>query len=106
LRAIDDAWADYLADVAEYRSGLHWHSWGGRDPYRGCMAFIHQAFTEMETGLPERIRERLAQTKAGVGPDPTERGAVWTYVTTDQPFGTMSERIIKGLAAAFVHGKY
>ncbi len=99
LRAIDDAWSDYLAQVAEYRSGLHWHSWGGRDPYRGCMAFIHSAFTEMETALPAQIEERLRQAQSGVGPDPNERGAVWTYVTTDQPFGTMSERIIRGLTA-------
>lgn len=104
LRAIDDAWADHLADVAEYRSGLLWHSWGGRDPYRGCMAFIHKSFVEMEESLPERIHERIAAAKAGVGPDPNERGAVWTYLTTDQPFGTMSERIIKGLAAFIVHG--
>lgn len=100
LRAIDDAWADYLSDVAEFRSGLHWHSWGGRDPYRQCMAFIHQAFTEMETRLPQQIKERVAAAQAGSGPDPNERGAVWTYVTTDQPFGTMSERIMKGMLSA------
>ena len=45
LRALDDAWADYLALVAEYRSGLHWHSWGGRDPVPGVHGFIHKAFT-------------------------------------------------------------
>ena len=106
LRAIDDAWSDHLSAVAEYRSGLLWHSWGGRDPYRGCMTFIHQAFKEMQTRLPGQIEERLAEAKAGVGPDPNERGAVWTYVTTDQPFGTMSERIIKGVAAALVNGMY
>ena len=63
------------------------------------MAFIHSAFTEMETALPAQIEERLANAKAGLGPDPHERGTVWTYVTTDQPFGTMSERIIRGLTA-------
>jgi hypothetical protein len=26
-----------------------------------------------------------------------ERGATWTYLSTDQPFGTIGERIIKGL---------
>jgi preprotein translocase subunit SecA len=102
LRAIDDAWSDYLAQETEFRSGLLWHSWGGRDPYRQCMAFIHQAFTQMERSLPEQIQERLAEVKAGTGPDPNERGAVWTYVTTDQPFGTMSERIIKGLASLLI----
>ena len=26
-----------------------------------------------------------------------ERGATWTYVTTDQPFGTLGERVMKGI---------
>jgi len=26
-----------------------------------------------------------------------ERGATWTYVTTDQPFGTLAERIKRGI---------
>jgi len=29
LRAIDDLWADYLARVSEYRSGVQWVSWSG-----------------------------------------------------------------------------
>ena len=101
LRAIDDAWSDYLSQVAEYRSGVHWLSWGGRDPHREYMGFIHQAFVELEAHLPAHIEKRVLDAKAGVGPDPNERGAVWTYVTTDQPFGTMSERIIKGLTRRF-----
>ena len=34
LRTIDDLWADYLADVAEFRSGLHWLSLATWDPHR------------------------------------------------------------------------
>ena len=101
LRTIDDAWSDYLAQVAEYRAGLHWLSLGGRDPHREYMAFIHQAFVEMETNLPSEIEKRISEAKAGIGPDPNERGAVWTYVTTDQPFGTRTERIVKGLLRRF-----
>jgi len=29
-----------------------------------------------------------------------EPGATWTYLTTDQPFGTLSERIAKGVRRA------
>ena len=29
--------------------------------------------------------------------DLRERGATWTYLTTDEPFGHLSERIMKGL---------
>lgn len=31
LRTIDDLWAEHLARASEYRSGVHWVSWGGRD---------------------------------------------------------------------------
>jgi hypothetical protein len=31
------------------------------------------------------------------GLDPTERGATWTYLTTDQTFGDWSQRILRGL---------
>lgn len=105
LRAIDDAWSDYLSQVAEFRAGLHWISLGGSDPHRQYMAFLHQAFVQMEASLPAEIERRVAEAKLGVGPDPNERGAVWTYVTTDQPFGTMSERIIRGLIRRFGGGK-
>jgi len=72
---------------------LHWLSWGGRDPHREYMLAIHQWFAETE--------KRVADARAGVGTDLSERGAVWTYVTTDQPFGTLSERIMKGLFRRF-----
>jgi preprotein translocase subunit SecA len=101
LRTIDDCWADYLAELAEYRSGLLWISLAGRDPHLQYIAFSHQAFANLETTLPVEIARRLADAKAGNGPDPNERGAVWTYVTTDLPFGTMSERIIKGFLRRF-----
>lgn len=97
LRVIDDLWADYLASVADYPAGVHWLSLGGRDPHHEYLRQIHQWFPEMEGSIPEEIEKRLAAAKAGLGADPNERGAVWTYVTTDQPFGTLTERIIKGL---------
>ena len=33
------------------------------------------------------------------GLSPMERGATWTYLTTDQPFGSMQERFIRGAIA-------
>ena len=76
---------------------MHWLSLGGRDPHHEYLKQIHQWFPEVEAGIPEETEKRLADAKAGTGADPNERGAVWTYVTTDQPFGTLTERIIKGL---------
>jgi preprotein translocase subunit SecA len=96
LRTIDDLWADYLADVAEFRSGLHWLSLATWDPHREYLKQIDSWFIQLEAEIPAEIQRRLADAEAGGNQNPRERGAVWTYVTTDQPFGTFTERIING----------
>ena len=98
LRTIDDSWSGYLARVTEFRSGVHWLSWGGRDPHFEYLRKVHEWFPQLEAALPDEISSRLAKAEAGGGEDPTERGAVWTYVTTDQPFGRWTERVLRGLA--------
>jgi hypothetical protein len=42
------------------------------------------------------IAERLEQAEAN-GIDPSQRGATWTYLTTDRPFGLYTERIFGGM---------
>ncbi len=111
LRTIDDLWSDYLASVAEFRSGLPWLDWGlagagwlalgRRDAHYEYAQKIHQWFSELEAELPVEIARRAAEAEAGGGPDPAERGAVWTYLTTDQPFGSFSERVARGLRRKF-----
>jgi preprotein translocase subunit SecA len=98
LRTIDDLWSEHLARVADFRSGVQWLSWGRRDPHFEYLQKVHEWFPELEAALPEEISRRVAEAEAGRGPDPAERGSVWTYVTTDQPFGSWTERIIRGLA--------
>jgi len=98
LRTIDDSWSNYLARVTEFRSGVHWLSWGGRDPHLEYVRKLHEWFPELEAALPDEISKRLAEVEAGGGEDPMEPGAVWTYVTSDQPFGRWTERVLRGLA--------
>jgi preprotein translocase subunit SecA len=107
LRTIDDLWADYLDRLTDLRSGIHWQvyasgpplglSLGRRDPHWTFLHKIDEWFPELEAALPVEIDRRIAEAEAGGGPDPRERGAVWTYLTTDQPFGTWTERVLKGL---------
>jgi preprotein translocase subunit SecA len=97
LRAIDDLWADYLARLAELKAGIQWLSWGFRNPHHEYLWKLNEWFPELERAIPAEIARRLAEAKAGAGGDPRERGAVWTYLTTDQPFGNSTERIIKAL---------
>ena len=51
LAAIDLAWSDYLAAVTELREGIHWRSWGGREPFHEFITDAEQMFGE----LMERI---------------------------------------------------
>jgi preprotein translocase subunit SecA len=111
LRTIDDLWADYLARVADFRSGLPWLDWGlaglpwltldRRDPHYEYAQKIHQWFPELEAALPEEIARRLTEAEAGGGSDPGERGAVWTYLITEKPFGSWSQRLLRGLRRKF-----
>ena len=111
LRTIDDLWSDYLARVAEFRAGLPWLEWGtGGTPFltldrRGAhyeyAQKIHEWFSELEASLPDEIARRVAEAEEGEATDPRERGAVWTYLTTDQPFGSFTERVRRGLRRKF-----
>jgi preprotein translocase subunit SecA len=96
LTTIDDLWADHLAAVSEVRAGVHWFSYTGRDPLHEYLTRVDTLYRALEDGLDEEVAARLEEAQAK-GSDPTERGATWTYLTTDQPFGDWSERVLRGL---------
>jgi preprotein translocase subunit SecA len=96
LRAIDDQWTDYLATITDLREGVQWLSWGGRDPLHEYLTSVHSLFTQLEEQLGDEIARRVEEAEES-GADPSQRGATWTYLTTDQPFGTATERLMRGL---------
>jgi len=100
LTTIDDLWSDYLAAVSELRGGVHWYSWGGRDPLHEYLTRVDAMYRELEEGLDAEIAARLENARVS-GAAPTERGATWTYLTTDRPFGNYTERILKALVSRF-----
>ena len=93
LAVIDDLWADYLASVAELRGGIHWVSWGGRDPLFEFLIGVRAIYQDFH----RRLEQELVEAIRFPNEERFERGATWTYLTTDQPFGTLGERIMKGL---------
>jgi preprotein translocase subunit SecA len=95
LNTLDDLWAEYLAEIADYRSGIHWVSWSGRDPLHEYLINVDRMFHDLEVRIEDESQRRLAQAEVS-GTLPKQRGATWTYLTTDQPFGTLSERLIRG----------
>jgi preprotein translocase subunit SecA len=96
LTTIDDRWSDYLAAVSELRAGVHWYSYGGRDPLHEYLTRVDTMYRELEEGLETEIAARLEQALAS-GLDPSQRGATWTYLTTDRPFGNYTERVLQGM---------
>jgi preprotein translocase subunit SecA len=96
LATIDDLWAEYLAAITDMREGIQWISWGGRDPLHEYLTSVDSLYQQFQARIDEEIPKRLAEAGAA-GPDPKERGATWTYLTTDQPFGTATERILRGI---------
>ena len=103
LAIIDDLWADYLANVAELKGGVHWASWGGRDPLFTFLNGEREIYEDFQQCFKDEIAEAFATAEIRDGviqfqkPERFERGATWTYVTTDQPFGTLGERIMKAM---------
>jgi preprotein translocase subunit SecA len=95
LRTIDDLWSDHLAEVTELRSGVQWLAWGGRDPLHGFLTQVDSMFRDWFERLDDEIAAGIAGAREA-GMDPSERGATWTYLTTDNPFGSLTERVIKG----------
>jgi preprotein translocase subunit SecA len=103
LAIIDDLWGEYLANIAELRGGVHWASWGGRDPLFTFLTGEKDIYEDFHQCLKDDIAEAFATAEIRDGvihfqkAERLERGATWTYVTTDQPFGALGERIMKGL---------
>jgi preprotein translocase subunit SecA len=97
LTTIDDHWSDYLAAASELRSGTIWMSLGGAQPFNNYVRRIHAMFQEFEATLDADLPARLAHAPRS-GIDPRHRGATWTYLTTDEPFGSMTERALRNLA--------
>ncbi len=108
LAVIDDVWADYLANVAELRGGIHWVSWGGRDPLYEFLTGVRDIYDDFHRRVKEDIVNAFAAAEIRNGEiqfqDEArfERGATWTYLTTDQPFGLLGERIMKGIRRKFL----
>ena len=96
LTTIDDLWADHLAAVAELRAGVHWFSYGGRDPLHEYLTRVDTMYRELEERLDAEIAARLEEAQSK-GLDPSQRGATWTYLTTDRPFGDWTERVLRGV---------
>jgi preprotein translocase subunit SecA len=89
LGTIDNLWSEHLTEVAELRAGIIWVSYAGRNTLYEFLVRVDQWFKELE--------ERLDSEVAAGGADPSDRGAIWTYITHDQAFESLMHRIVKNV---------
>jgi len=107
LRVIDELWADYLARLEDLRAAIPWQAYAAvpgffvgtdwRDPQFNFLRQIDEWFPQLEADIPEEVARRLAEAEGSGVAELQDRGAVWTYLTTDQPFGSWTERLLKGI---------
>jgi preprotein translocase subunit SecA len=113
LRTIDDLWAGYLERLEDFQAGIPWQSYATsppmvfsldrRTPLSTFLRQIDEWFPELEAEIPEEIARRLVAAKPEDADALRDRGAVWTYLTVDQPFGSWTKRFIDGLRRRFTH---
>jgi preprotein translocase subunit SecA len=110
LTTIDELWSEYLSALSELHSGVHWVSlagggrdpiqnylkFGGFDPFREYVKKVNALFEELQAAIDVEISKRL-DGAATAGINPSRRGATWTYITTDQPFGIAMQHLLRGL---------
>jgi preprotein translocase subunit SecA len=96
LTTIDDLWSDYLSAVTELRAGTVWISLGGGNPMGDFVVRLHAMFENLQRTIDDEIAARLENADITLV-EARERGATWTYLTTDEPFGSITERAMRGL---------
>ena len=108
LQTIDDLWSEYLAGLAELRSGVQWVSlagggrdpiqefyrFGGFDPFREYVKRVDALFEDLQLAIDSETPKRVENAETA-NIDPSRRGTTWTYITTDQPFGSWMQSALR-----------
>ena len=95
LRTIDELWSEHLSEVVELRAGIIWVSYAGRNTLYEFLVRVDKWFRELEEKLDSEIARRLEEAQDG-GFNPSDRGTLWTYITHDQAFESLMQRVAKG----------
>ena len=100
---LDDRWMTHLALLQEIRDGIHLRALAGQKP---ADEFHSIALREFH-GFFEAVRDDTASFLAALGPDDGDRSleelglrrpsATWTYMVTDDPYGTPGDRLVREL---------
>jgi preprotein translocase subunit SecA len=103
LHHLDRGWAEHLAYLAEVREGVHLRALGRLDPLDEFHRAAVPAFGELRAQIEQKVVETIAETEISADWQPADANllrpsATWTYLVTDNPFGSDLERLISSVA--------
>lgn len=103
LHHLDRAWAEHLAFLAEVREGVHLRALGRLDPLDEFHRAAVPAFRQLRAEIESRIVATLAETEISDQWQPVDANllrpsATWTYLVTDNPFGSELERLVSSVS--------
>ncbi|MFN7925124.1 MAG: hypothetical protein U0Q16_33815 [Bryobacteraceae bacterium] len=94
LEKLDELWADYYAWLADFRAGVHWPSWGSRDPLRKFRAEAEETFGRMLRAHEEEVVAYFElDTLPESIPSSIDRRSLWTYALPEHAAGLIRERL-------------
>ncbi|HEY3056029.1 MAG TPA: accessory Sec system translocase SecA2 [Thermoanaerobaculia bacterium] len=102
LALLDLLWSEHLFEVAEVREGIHLRSMAG-NAYQEFNLFIFNRFENLFETLDARVIQTFLTAhidEKGIDLEAAGLAApasTWTYLVTDNPFGTSMERLLRGL---------
>ena len=104
LAHLDQAWSDHLAALDEVREGIHLRALARESPLDEFRKIAAETFDPFFDTVYERAAETLADADvtdgAVVHSGPRRPTSTWTYLVTDDPFGSEADRFLTGVRSA------
>jgi preprotein translocase subunit SecA len=103
LACLDQAWSDFLQYVADVREGIHLRALASEEPLKAFNGLVTRQAASIIPDAVTRAGAIMKAVRASEGRldldamDVFTPGATWTYMVTDNHFGTGWERMGAGL---------
>ncbi|HEY0815693.1 MAG TPA: accessory Sec system translocase SecA2 [Pseudonocardia sp.] len=101
LAHLDEAWSEHLAVLDDVREGIHLRALARESPLEEFRKIANDLFDPFFETVYERAAATLADADLTEGAiasaGPRRPTSTWTYLVTDDPFGSEADRFLTGL---------
>ncbi len=101
LAHLDEAWSDHIAVLDDVREGIHLRALARESPLEEFRKIANDLFDPFFKVVYERAAATLADadiSEAAIAhTGPRRPTSTWTYLVTDDPFGSEADRFLTGL---------